>query len=45
MTNQTHLLFGLLGVGSDDCATPRAHDVAIRARVVQALVSAIGPIT
>ena len=32
MTYQTHPLFGELGVGSDDCAAPRAHDVVIARR-------------
>jgi len=39
MTNQTHLLFVFLGVGSDDCAAPRANDVAIESRFVQPIIS------
>jgi hypothetical protein len=30
MANQTHLLFGFLGVGSDHDATPRADHVSTR---------------
>jgi hypothetical protein len=39
MTNQTHLLFVFLGVGSDDSAAPRANDVAIKSRFVQPIIS------
>ena len=35
MANQTHLLFGGGGVGSDDGAAPRAHDVVKGARLLR----------
>ena len=45
MTNQTHLLLGFFGVGSDDCAAPRANDVLITARVIETAVRTFVPIT
>ena len=45
MTNQTHLLFGFLGVGSDDRATPGTHDVLIPLPVLETFVNTFVPIT
>ena len=45
MTNQTHLLFVFLGVGSDDRAARRADNVAICTHIFQTFVTAIVPVT
>ena len=45
MTNQTHLLFVFLGVGSDDCAAPSTHDVVITIRFIETFVSTLVPVT
>ena len=44
MTNQTHPLFVLFGVGSDDCAAPRANDFMVWARTVQAFIDTVVPV-
>jgi hypothetical protein len=45
MTNQAHLLFIFLGVGSDDRAAPGTHDVAITVRVLETFGSTFNPVT
>ena len=41
MTNQTHLLFGFFGVGSDNCAAPRANYVLVWPRVIQTFINKV----